>query len=126
MIDAVEKKLNITKPKGTKTITSSSLRNTIEDTIEDSVDVTENEIIETIKDGEKRNFYIEKTSTQDVYHLYDIKTSAFVDNACVPSMKVSKFLQASFGNSAMVVKLPIVAEFSTRFGKWIPKALIPQ
>lgn len=123
MIGDVEKKLNIangsrSKPKPLPVSMSiMSSKQTLPENIKEKEG--------TIKDGEERHFYIEKTSTQDVYHLYDMKTNAFVDNACVPSMKVSKFLQVSFGNSAMVVKLPIVAQFSTRFDRWIPKALLP-
>jgi hypothetical protein len=78
------------------------------------------------KDGEKRKFMVEKTSVQDVYNLYDVESGAFVDNACLPTMRASKLLQSAFGNATLVVRIPIIAEYSSRFQKWIPSSLAPQ
>lgn len=68
----------------------------------------------------KRLFHIEKTITQDVYRIFNINTGEYVSNACIPSMRISKYLQSLFENSNVVTKHTIEADWSSKFNKWVP------
>lgn len=67
-----------------------------------------------------KSFFIRKTSQPDVYEMYDVHQGILVDTACVPSMRVSKFLRDMFSKKNVVDKVEVLCEFSAKFNKWIP------
>jgi hypothetical protein len=81
-------------------------------------------IIEKIKEVQLSNssnnkFQVRKTSSPDVYDMFDSKGN-LVDTACIPGMKVSKFMREIFAKKNVVDKLEVEFEFSQKFNKWIP------
>jgi hypothetical protein len=67
-----------------------------------------------------RTFFVRKTSQPDVYEMYDVAQGNLVDTACVPSMRVSKFLRNIFMTKNMVDQVELVCELSEKFNKWVP------
>jgi hypothetical protein len=65
-------------------------------------------------------FQVRKTSSPDVYEMFDSK-GIMVDTACIPGMKVSKFMRELFAKKNVVDKIELEFEFSEKFNKWIPK-----
>lgn len=88
------------------------------------------ESIGTIKESEQGNhkLYVQKTSTPDVYTLYDIHTKKEIGNACVDSLKTSKMLTAHFSSLSMLVKCIFKCERTTNKhfrNIWIPRQYLP-
>jgi hypothetical protein len=67
----------------------------------------------------RKKFMIRKTSSPDVYELFDLNNN-LQGIACVPNMKVSKYLRNLFQNINMVTKIETHCTFSDAFKKWIP------
>lgn len=64
-------------------------------------------------------FSVEKTDKPDVYNLYD--DSKHIGIACVPTLKVSKFLRQTFENVNLMEKVKMDCEYNGNFtNKWIP------
>lgn len=62
---------------------------------------------------------VEKTDKPDVYNLYD--DSKHIGIACVPTMKVSKFLRQTFANVNLMEKVKMDCEYNSTFtNKWMP------
>ena len=66
-----------------------------------------------------KTYSVRKTSNPDVYDLYD-SLGNYVDIACIPGLKISKYMRNLFVNKNMVDKIDIGFEFSDQFKKWIP------
>lgn len=64
-------------------------------------------------------YFVRKTNNPDVYEMFDAK-GGYVDIACIPSMKISKYMRELFTKKNVVDKLELEFEFSTKFNKWIP------
>lgn len=67
-----------------------------------------------------RKFYVRKTSTPDVYELFDGQNQIGI--ACVPTLKISKKMRELTKNMNMVDKTEVLCEFSAKFNKWMPVA----
>lgn len=65
-----------------------------------------------------RRFYVRKTSTPDVYDLFDGSSRAGI--ACVPTLKVSKWMREITKDMNMVDRIELPFEYSMKFGKWVP------
>jgi len=105
----------------TKSSTTSSTTSTIDLTVDRDVGVELDENVATCTvDKTTSIFTIEKTGTPDVYRLFDTTKNICVGNACVPTIKVSKYLQQLFENSNVVAKYTLTCQWSSRFQKWIP------
>ena len=62
---------------------------------------------------------VEKTDKPDVYNLYD--DAKHIGIACVPTLKVSKFLRQTFENVNLMEKVKMDCEYNGTFtNKWIP------
>lgn len=68
---------------------------------------------------EKKVFYVRKTSSPDVYELFDDRNQN-VGIACVPSLKISKMMREVTKNMNMVDKTAMNFEWSEKFKKWMP------
>jgi hypothetical protein len=66
-----------------------------------------------------KQFSVRKTNQPDVYELFDDKGS-YVDVACIPTMKISKYLRDMFSNKNLVDKCDVRFEYSSKFQKWLP------
>jgi hypothetical protein len=65
----------------------------------------------------KKTFGVRKTSTPDVYELYDGQGLQGI--ACVPSFSISKKMRELTKDLNMVDKIDLPFEFSSKFNKWI-------
>ena len=63
-------------------------------------------------------FSVRKTSTPDVYDLFDGNNNIGI--ACIPTMKISKKMREITKDLNMVDKIDIPFEFSQKFKKWLP------
>jgi len=64
---------------------------------------------------------VEKTDKPDVYNLYEDNKN--IGMACVPTLKVSKFLRQTFENVNLMEKVKMECEYNDGFSnKWIPIA----
>jgi hypothetical protein len=70
----------------------------------------------------KKKLYVRKTGTPDIYELYDHNISKLESSgiACVPTLKISKFMRDKTKDMNMVDKIELEFEFSEKFQKWIP------
>lgn len=73
---------------------------------------------EVVGTGNTR-FWVKKTSSPDVYELYDDKNKQY-GIACVPTLKISKRMREIMADKNMVDKVQLEFEFSHQFKKWIP------
>jgi hypothetical protein len=69
-----------------------------------------------------QKFYVRKTSNPDVYDLFK-HDNTFVDIACVPTLKLSKYMRTIFAEKNIIDKVEMAFEFSDKFKKWIPITL---
>ncbi len=67
----------------------------------------------------QNKFFVRKTNNPDVYEMFDSK-GVYIDIACIPSMKVSKYMRELFVKKNIVDKIELEFEFSNKFNKWIP------
>ena len=70
-----------------------------------------------------RPFNIRKTSNPDIYEIFEVSTNTMAGVACIPTMKVSKYMRNIFENKNVVDKVEIRCEYSEKFKKWIPLVL---
>ena len=70
-----------------------------------------------------RPFNIRKTSNPDIYEIFEVNTNTMAGVACIPTMKVSKYMRNIFENKNVVDKVEIRCEYSEKFKKWIPLML---
>lgn len=68
--------------------------------------------------GATRRFYVRKTSSPDVYDLFEGNTHVGV--ACIPSMKISKRMREITKDMNMIDRVELPFEFSDKFGRWQP------
>lgn len=68
-------------------------------------------------------YQVRKTSNPDVYEMFDSK-GIYFDTACIPGLKVSKYMRELFAKKNVVDKIDIDFEFSSKFNKWIPVIII--
>ena len=68
---------------------------------------------------QQRKLYARKTSNPDVYDLFE-QDNTFVDIACVPTLKLSKYMRNVFIGKNIIDKVELTFEFSERFKKWVP------
>ena len=66
-----------------------------------------------------RVFKVKKTSSPDVYELYN-ERSELEGIACMPTMNISKYMRSLTKTMNMVDKVDVMCEYSKRFGKWMP------
>jgi hypothetical protein len=64
-------------------------------------------------------FLTRKTNLPDVYELFDCKMSS-IGFACVPSLKVSKYLREIFQTKNIVDTVLLKYKMSSQFNKWVP------
>lgn len=65
-------------------------------------------------------YYTRKTNNPDVYELFDTNDGSLVGTACVPTMKISKYLREIFANKNMVDKVLLPYKKNEMFNdKWI-------
>jgi hypothetical protein len=67
-----------------------------------------------------RPFNIRKTSNPDIYEIFELNNNTMAGVACIPTMKVSKYMRNIFENKNVVDKVEIRCEYSEKFKKWIP------
>ena len=67
----------------------------------------------------QNKYFVRKTNNPDVYEMFDNK-GTYIDIACIPSMKISKYMRELFSKKNIVDKIELEFEFSTKFNKWIP------
>ncbi len=67
----------------------------------------------------QNKFFVRKTNNPDVYEMFDSK-GTYIDIACIPSMKISKYMRELFVKKNIVDKIELEFEFSNKFNKWIP------
>ena len=85
----------------------------------------------TTNDFEERKtntFNLQKTTTPDVYTLYDIKTDKKIGNACVDNLKTSKMLSNHFSSLSLLEKSSFMCERTknTNFNNiWVPIKFLP-
>lgn len=65
-----------------------------------------------------RKLWVRKTSSPDVYELFDDDNNN-VGIACVPTMKLSKKMREIMAEKNMVDKVLLEFEFSPKFKKWV-------
>ncbi len=82
-------------------------------------DLKEEEEPVVVEEKKQRKFYVKKTSNPDVYDLFE-QDNTFVDIACLPSLKLSKYMRNVFTGKNIIDKVEITFEFSERFKKWTP------
>ncbi len=85
-----------------------------ENKISKSSSVVSTEIIDN-----NNKYFVRKTNNPDVYEMFDAKGN-YVDIACIPSMKISKYMRELFSKKNIVDKIELEFEFSQKFNKWIP------
>ena len=64
-------------------------------------------------------YLVRKTSNPDVYEMFD-QSGEYIDTACIPSLKISKYMRNLFATKNIVDKIDLEFEFSSKFNKWIP------
>jgi hypothetical protein len=64
-------------------------------------------------------FWTRKTSSPDVYDMIDTNNN-IIGSACIPGMKVSKYMREVFAEKNMVDKVQLSYLFNDRFQKWVP------
>lgn len=74
--------------------------------------------VQSTPDSLVKNFYVRKTSTPDVYDLFDNNTHIGI--ACIPSMKISKKMREITKDMNMVDRIELSFEYSNKFNKWCP------
>jgi hypothetical protein len=82
----------------------------------------QNEVSQTLpssSDSSIKKFHVRKTNNPDVYELFDAQ-SVYVDIACIPSLKISKFMRQLFASKNIVDKVELEFEYSNKFNKWVP------
>ena len=72
------------------------------------------------KIGNEQVMYLQKTTTVDIYKVYDSKTSESTSIAFVNTTKISNMLREKFLNATPVDKLPFKCIYKTCFKKWEP------
>jgi hypothetical protein len=70
-------------------------------------------------DSSTKKFQVRKTNNPDVYELFD-GTGSYVDIACVPSLKISKYMRTLFASKNIIDKVDLEFEYSDKFNKWVP------
>jgi hypothetical protein len=73
-------------------------------------------------------FNLQKTTTPDVYTLYDIKTDKKIGNACVNNLNTSKMLSNHFSSLSLLEKSSFMCERTnnTNFNNiWVPIKFLP-
>ena len=68
-----------------------------------------------------KKFYVRKTSTPDVYDLFDNHTHIGI--ACIPTLKISKKMRELTKDMNMVDRIELPFEYSNKFNKWCPSVL---
>jgi hypothetical protein len=86
--------------------------------IEDTMDTVDPKDTQKIF-STRQKFYVRKTSNPDVYDLFK-QDNTFVDIACVPTLKLSKYMRSIFAEKNIVDKVEMSFEFSDKFKKWVP------
>jgi hypothetical protein len=66
-----------------------------------------------------KKYMVKKTSNPDVFEMYD-QYGGYVDIACIPSLKISKYMRNIFAEKNLVDKIDLEFEFSSKFSKWVP------
>ena len=82
----------------------------------------------TSSDSCSTTFNLQKTTTPDVYTLYDIKTDKKIGNACVNNLKTSKMLSNHFSSLSLLEKSSFMCERTnnTNFNNiWVPIKFLP-
>lgn len=88
-----------------------------QDTIYKNTDIVVNNK-KTLNMTHKR-YLVKKTSNPDVFEMYD-QYGEYIDIACIPSLKISKYMRSIFSEKNLIDKIDIEFEFSNKFNKWIP------
>ena len=73
----------------------------------------------TFKPAGTRVFKVKKTPSPDVYELYNDKME-MQGIACIPTLKISKYMRLLTKSMNMVDKIEATFELSDKFQKWIP------
>lgn len=73
-----------------------------------------------------KTFMVRKTNLPDVYEMNTTTAASIVEVACIPSLKISKYMRSLFEFKNVTDKIELVCEYSDRFGKFIPKVLHEQ
>lgn len=66
-----------------------------------------------------RTFKVRKTSSPDVYELYD-QSNVMIGVAGIPSLRMSKHMRRMTQDVSLVDKIEHRFEWSTKFQKWVP------
>lgn len=74
---------------------------------------------EPLEFNNNNKFFVKKTNTPDVYELYD-NNNNMIDVACVPTLKLSKYMREFFATKTIIEKIEMQFEFSKKFNKWMP------
>jgi len=69
--------------------------------------------------GGSKRFFITKTEAPDIYELSD-ENGVSHGTACVPSLKMSKYLRNIMKEKGILEKVPHLFTFSEKFQKWTP------
>lgn len=85
-------------------------------------DQIENHLVENVTVCDQPNehhrlFNVRKTSQPDVYEIFDAN---YTGTACIPTLKLSKFMREKTKDMNMVDKISLAFEYNTTFEKWIP------
>lgn len=67
--------------------------------------------------------YIKKTNQPDVYETFDVNNNN-CGFACIPTLKVSKFMREIFQNKNLTDKILMQCLYSERFDKYIPDKVL--
>jgi len=67
--------------------------------------------------GHHRVFQVRKTSQPDVYEIFDAN---YMGTACIPTLKLSKYMREKTKDMNMIDKLSLPFEYNTMFNKWTP------
>jgi hypothetical protein len=90
---------------------------------EDTPEIIVKQEKQVIIDNKVKTFNARKTSNPDIYELFDITTNIQDGMACIPTMKISKYMRQLFETKNVVDKVEIKCEYSEKFNKWIPLIL---
>lgn len=74
-----------------------------------------------VVEGTKKKFMVGKTSTPDVYDLYE--NGKTIGVACLPTLKLSKYMREATKAMNLIDKLEMDFQFSDKFKKWMPFCL---
>lgn len=66
-----------------------------------------------------KEFYTRKTSQPDIYELFDIN-NVLKGIACIPSMKISKYMRDLFISKNVIDKILLKYELNDKFNKFMP------